>query len=339
MVLGRVEGGVRTALCGCLPGELGDPGGGRVQQPFVELTGLDRCPHVGRTGCARGGHFEVQACGQRPCPVDDRAPVGDHQAVVAPLAAEYVGQQPSVLRGVHAVDPVVGAHHGPRARLGHHPAEGREVDLAQGACVDVRTDRHPVGLLVVRREVLEGGADALRLQTVHPGRAQHAAEQRILGEVLEVASAQRAALDVDARAEQHVHTVCVRLVGERAADPSGQFGVPGGGQGDGGWEAGGRGAFVDAEVVGLLLGLQPQAVRAVRHAHGRDAHLRESGGVPPASAGGQRSLLAEAQPGHCRHRVGHGCSSGWVLPPGAKTVRCPVFFGKRCRPPVVGLGV
>jgi hypothetical protein len=58
-----------------------------------------------------------------------------------------------VLRGVHAVDAVVGAHHRPRPDAGYDVLERRQVDLAQRALVDVGADPQPIGLLIVRREV------------------------------------------------------------------------------------------------------------------------------------------------------------------------------------------
>ena len=99
--------------------------------------------------------------------------------------------------GVHAVDPVVGAHHRPRAGLGHDPLEGGQVDLAQRALVDVGADRIRSCFLVVGREVLHRRADALALQAPDAGGAEHAGQQRVLGVVLEVAPAQRRPLDVD----------------------------------------------------------------------------------------------------------------------------------------------
>ena len=57
------------------------------------------------------------------------------------------------------VEPVVRRHHRPRVGAGDGQLERREVDLAQGALVDDGVDDHPVGLLVVDREVLQARAD------------------------------------------------------------------------------------------------------------------------------------------------------------------------------------
>ena len=163
----------------------------------------------------RARHLEVEAGGDRGHARIHRSPVRDHGTLEAPLVAQHLGEQPVVLRGGDAVDPVVRAHHGPRLLAPHDPLEGGKVDLAQRALVDLGAHRHPVGLLVVRGEVLEGRADPGRLQAAHPRGAELAGQQRVLGEVLEVATAQRRALDVDARAEQRR-----RRRGRAASSPS-----------------------------------------------------------------------------------------------------------------------
>ena len=205
-------------------------------------------------------------------PVGDRAPVGHDQALVAPFVAQHLGEQPVVLARVHAVDLVVGAHHGPRPGLGDHPLEGAQVHLAQGALVDVGADPHPVGLLVVDREVLQRRADAAALQAAHPRGGQHAGQQRVLGEVLEVAAAERAALEVDARAEQHRDVHRAALVAEGLAHPPQQLRVPGRAGSHRRREAGGRRPVSMSPRVRL----QPNAVRPVGHGDRRECRRTRS---------------------------------------------------------------
>jgi hypothetical protein len=64
-----------------------------------------------------------------------------------------------------------------------------------------------VGLLIVGSEVLEARGHTLRLKSVHHGGRQQAAQQRILGEVLEVAATQGAALDVHSWPEHDIDAV------------------------------------------------------------------------------------------------------------------------------------
>ena len=166
-------------------------GGGQVDVRLGERARPDGIHDDAGPATAAGGHLQVEPSSDRGVAAVDRTPVGDDQPVEPPLLAQDGGQQPRVLRGVDPVDPVVRAHDRPRLGGGDDPLERRKVDLAQGAFVDVGRDRHPVGLLVVRGEVLQGRAHPLRLDALHDGGGQLAGEVRVLGEVLEVAAAQR----------------------------------------------------------------------------------------------------------------------------------------------------
>ena len=122
-----------------------------------------------------------------------RASVGwwNDESDLERLVAEHLGEEPPVVRRVDTVDLVVGAHDGGGRRFGDDSFERGEVDLAEGALVDVGTDAHPLVLLVVRGEVLHGGAGSDVLQGRHVGCAEDAGEQGVFGVVLEVAPAQR----------------------------------------------------------------------------------------------------------------------------------------------------
>ena len=86
-------------------------------------------------------------------------PVGHDEPVEAPFAAQDPVDQVGLLAAVDAVDLVVGGHDGPDAGLPHGGFEGDEVDLAQGALGDLRTDGHPLVFLIVAREVLDAASD------------------------------------------------------------------------------------------------------------------------------------------------------------------------------------
>jgi hypothetical protein len=133
---------------------------------------------------------------QRGDAIVHRAPIGDHQALEAPLVFENVHQV--VFRAVDAVEFVVGAHHGPGLRLFDGSLERRQVDLAQGALVHLGADGHALVFLVVGGKVLERSANALALHAVDQAGRQLAGQEGVLGKVLEVAPADRRALHVDA---------------------------------------------------------------------------------------------------------------------------------------------
>ena len=167
-------------------------------------------------------HLQIQPGGQRGNPVGHRAPVGHHQPVETPLLAQHLGEQPPVLGGVRAVDLVVGAHDRPRPGGGDHVLERGQVDLAQRALVDLGVDAEPVGLLVVGGEVLDAGAHPLALQPLdEPGR-DASGQVRVLGDVLEVAPAQRRTLDVDTGPEHDGDALRPRLARRSPHPPRGR---------------------------------------------------------------------------------------------------------------------
>src|SRR5690606_19486752 len=223
----------------------------------------------------------------------------------------HVGEQPRILRRVDAVDPVVRAHDRPGLRLLDDPLEPAQVDLAQGARVDVGAHPHPIVLLVVRGEVLERRAHALRLDAAHERGAQHPRDDGVFGPVLEIAAAQRGALDVDAGSEQHADLLDRGLDAEGAADPLDQLGIPRRAEPRRRREAGRRDALADAEVIASAT-LLAQAVRSVRHPDRRDAGALHRGGVPEVPAAGQRRLLFEGEPAHIAARH-EGTICRWVF--------------------------
>src|SRR5699024_2782635 len=148
------------------------------------------------------------------------------------------GQQPVVFAGRYSVDPVVGAHHHGGPGGTHHVLERSQVDFSQRTLVYFDGDAHPVGLLVVDREVFDTGSDTGRLHPFDHRGGDPGSEVRVLGEVLEVAAAQWRAFDVHSGPEQHVDSQCPCFAAHGATHATGEVHVPGRSQGDGGWEAG-----------------------------------------------------------------------------------------------------
>ncbi|CAM5620141.1 hypothetical protein SCYAM73S_07825 [Streptomyces cyaneofuscatus] len=295
VVHGHLRRGAPVAGRGA-PGEADQPHHGGVQHRLIQGA----VPHGGHdlgVGAPPGaGHLEVQTRAEGGHPVAYGSPVGHDDAVEPPLGAQDVGQQPGVLREGHPVDAVVGGHHGPGAVAADDAFEGAEVDLAQRALVDVGADPHPVGLLVVGRVVLECRAHTGLLEPAHHGPAQLGGEQRVLGEVLEVAPAERRALDVDARTQQHPDAVRGRLVRERSGDAMGELRVPAAAECHGGRVAGGGGGAVQVELASVARLLrQTQSVRPVGKGDGRDTGPVHGRGDEVPAAAGQGCLLGQGQ--------------------------------------------
>ncbi len=274
--------------------ELQDARDGDVDVLEGQLARGDGVEHALRAEPARRRHLEVEARVHGLLAVEDGTPVGHDDALEAPLVAQDVGEEPAVLRREDAVDAVVRAHDGPRLRLGDDTLERRQVDLAEGALVDVGGHAHPVRLLVVRGEVLERRADPLALDALHEGRPDRAREPGVLGEVLEVAPAERRALHVDARAEDDGHALGACLLADRGAHAGEEVDVPGRGEGGGGRERDGRVGGEETEVVAVL-GLGAQAVRAVGQPDLADAEALDGRGAPHVGAAEEGGLLFERE--------------------------------------------
>ena len=224
------------------------------------------------------------------------APVGDDGAVEAPLVEEDFLEQMLVLVGVGAVDQVVAGHEVLGVGLLDGDLETGEVDLAQRALIEHGVGCLAAGLLLVAGEVLGAGGEALVLDAAHIACGHLSCEIGILGDVLEVASAERVALDAEAGAQDDVVVHGRRLLGERHADLLGELGLPGVGDGHGRGEAGCGKRAADTQMVGTLA-LDAQAVGAIGevelgHALGRIRLRTERGG-----AGEQRAFLLEGEAG------------------------------------------
>ena len=140
-------------------------------------------------------------------------------------------QRVRVLARVHAVDPVVSAHH--RADPGlDRRVKRREIDLLHGPLAGVRGVGHAVGLLVVERVVLDRRDHVLRLDPLDDPGARLPGQVRVLAGVLEVAPVQWIARDVDAGSEQHVHALGERLAAEDGSVLLRQLRIPGRGERD-----------------------------------------------------------------------------------------------------------
>src|SRR5581483_11711669 len=160
-------------------------------------------------------------------------------------------------------------------RLADRHLERAQVDLAQRALADLGADGHALELGVVAGEVLEAGGDAARLHAAHERGRDAAAEVRVLGVALEVAAADRRALDVDRRAEEHLRALALRLFAQGGANGLDQLRVPGRGEGDADREGGGGDAAAR---------LAAGAGRAIGELEGGDAEALDGGGPPCAGA-------------------------------------------------------
>jgi hypothetical protein len=279
---------------------LGGAGGDLAVGCGVEAAGLDRVIHHARgkqaaqnavdhvvdagrrnlAGSHRGAQglveidvavqflagFLVQAGGRGGGGVD-RAPVGHHPALPAPVALQDVVQKGRVLAGVDAVDAVVGAHDRQGLAALNGDLEGQQVGLPRRIRRHVSAGNHPAGFLVVQGEVLGGGGHAGALDAPDRGAVQGPGQQRVFAEIFEVAAVARLAGDVGAAGQQDIEALLPRLLADHGAAVEQQLGVEGGGQG----EAGGQGGGVVMLAAGVGHAQAGVALPDIRNAQARNA--------------------------------------------------------------------
>ena len=135
--------------------------------------------------------------------VNDRAAVGDDEALESPRVAKVLLEQHLVGAGGELVDGVVGAHHRLHLALGNGGAERGQIGLFKIARAGINVEA--VAQLLgsaVHGEVLAGGHGAKMIEVValhaaDKGDAQPAGEERIFAVGLLAAAPARIAEDVD----------------------------------------------------------------------------------------------------------------------------------------------
>ena len=278
-VVGGPVKGTAFGAARALQRQCNDPRGAGIHIGFGQRTaphGLGHAVlHVGaaarHTQIApgmHGGHAAAQC-----------APVGYDHAVKAPVPAQHLGQQPGIIAGMYIVDTRIAAHDGFRLRIFYDGFKRGQVQLAQGALINLAVAVEALVLLIVGGKVLKARARAALLCALHPRRAHCARDKRVLGEILEITPTQWIALDVDAGAEHDVHAVGKPLLADGPALGFQQFGIPRRAARHGGGKAGRRLGLVHAQHVGAVF-LAAHAVGTVAHSDSRDAVLRHCLAVP-----------------------------------------------------------
>ena len=258
--------------------------GTSVDVGFRQSSSLNRTFQPTYGSEARRRHFQRTAgldCCNRGV---GSTPIGDDHAVKAPFVAQNLLQQMLIFVRVDAVDLVVGGHDGQRLGLTYCDFKTGQIQFTHGAFVDHGVARLTAQLLAVDCEMLRACGDAVALNAANQARCHTPGDNRIFGVVLEVTSAQRVALDVQARAEQHVHVKIVRFAAEGLAHFFGERRIPRISHGSCGREAGGRLGCADAEMV-TFAELAAHTVGAVTHHEAGDVCAVVASRIPFGSTG------------------------------------------------------
>ena len=174
----------------------------------------------------------------------DCAPVGDDEAIKAPLVAEDVGLEVVVGGSRDAVEGVEAGHHGGCAGLDGCVVR-REIDLAEGVvghvgCVIVTAgDGGSIGGVVLDADGDGVGlGEVVLLVAVDPGTGDGGAEPGVFAGGLDDASPAGVAGDIDHGREDPLEAVGAGLDGGGAGDGLDEGGIPTGGESDGDGEGG-----------------------------------------------------------------------------------------------------
>ena len=226
-------------------------------------------------------------------------PVGHHDALKAPLSAQHRRGQIVVVMAPNAVELVVGGHEAEGLCLADADLEAAEIEFAQGALRDPGVVPVAVGLLVVAGEMLGAGGVALTLYAAHGGGRHFPGQEGILGIILEVAAAERIAVQVNPGGQVDVDAVMGHLLPDFPVQGLDQLRVPGAGEGraDGDERAG----FLQPQTGGAVC-RDKGTYAPVTH---RGEHAAENAGIAgnaegrihPPLAAGERLQLRRAQPG------------------------------------------
>ena len=268
--------------------------GARIDVGRIQFPDLDGRDDLAGTRQAGGGHLETAAGARCLDGTVRTAPVGDDHAVETPLGAQDVGQQVLVFVRVGAVNEVVGAHDRPRLSRSADDLEAGQVDFAHRALVHDGIRGHAAQFLRVDGEVLGAGSGTRGLDSFDEAGGHASSKDRVLGKVLKVASTQRRALDVEARAEQNVHTKASGLHTQCLAHLTRQVGIPRCSNSGGRREAGRLLGLRDAQVISIPE-LAANTVGTVAHDEGGNARRRDRARVPGTRSREKRRRLQEGE--------------------------------------------
>ncbi len=263
-----------------------------------DLAALDGRHELVAVDTHRARHLEVQPRVRRARRVVDAVPVGHDEAVEAPLVAQDLRQQSAVVGTELAVEAVVGAHDPPRVAVLHGEFERAQIELAEGAFVDVDVDAHPLDLGVVRGEVLDRDGHVVRLHATDVGRSQRAGEFGVFAVALERATADGGPMQVDGGAQHDVRALAARLGADQRSDLTDEPRIPGGAECDAGRDD-------DAGCARPAVALAAYPVGAVRHLQLRHAGIGEGMRPPGRAARHECALVVQRECGQCRIDIDH----------------------------------
>ncbi len=157
-----------------------------------------------------------------------RSPIRQHEALISPIAFQYLVQQKVVFAGIHQIDAIISAHHGARIAVLDRNLESQQIAFAHRLFGDVGAHRVAPGFLIVQCEVFDRRNDIDVLRAVNGFARHRPGQQGILADIFESASAARVARQIDAARQHDVKALVARFGADHRAARICHRSVPGG---------------------------------------------------------------------------------------------------------------
>ena len=156
------------------------------------------------------------------------APVCHNHTVESPFLAQNVGQKFIIVGSRNIVDFIIGTHNVLRLAALDSNLKSLQINFAKSPLRNHTVGVVAVGFLVVCCKVLESNsASRYRLNTLTFGSGGHTGNQRILGIILEVASAERIPVDVHARCQPNVNACICHVISDGLTHVISNIRIPG----------------------------------------------------------------------------------------------------------------
>lgn len=157
---------------------------------------------------------------------EENVPIAHDETLPSPFLAKDIVNKKFILTDMCTVDLVIGSHDTCRAADSHRELEGKHIDFAQRTVRDDTIHGHPLVLLVITNEMLQGGCDALVLHGLAKMACQGTGKNSIFGERLESSSAQWRSLDVNGGTQDDVRAFGDGFLAHQFTDFCQQLGIP-----------------------------------------------------------------------------------------------------------------
>ena len=196
-----------------------------VQQAFLDFPLFQRDEYV-LDSVFTARHLQFVSAFEARHSVVASCPVRHHYAREPPFPAKDILHQVRVLVRKDSVHFIVRRHHAFRSAFLHRDFKAAKVQLTQSAFVHDRIARHSAVFTIIRSKMLHARRHSLALDSAHVTRRHFSRKIRVFRIIFEVPSAQRVPLDVQPRAQQHVHVHRRRFFPQRFSDSFAQLLVP-----------------------------------------------------------------------------------------------------------------